>query len=188
MSGCSVLSVDHYFSPSAETSESNREGFHDHVYFKSGIGDRLTIEKEGISVNVSIYWFDESVISMGPPYLPVVPMFPMNWIFPSNGGYFVTDKMLVDIDIDTSIENRGKLKMSPELFTIIPANYSGPSIAPSDVKRFGKKGGDLYYDIIPTDIDEFSLYIAGIYLDDKLVVFPKIDFNKEKGLVMYMVP
>jgi len=187
LSGCTAFSYQYYFVPlKTENNSVEKINYFDHQIFATGPGSMLLLDIDDMRIKVSVGWFDEYVITLGPPYLPIVPAFPLNWFIPSDGGYLNKENLVIHVQFHApiTISERNLIK-SADVY--IECNEEKIKLSPVK-KHLSNNELRVFFDKKPSEIDSFQLYIVVTDFENQLMAFPSITFKKDRGTVMYITP
>lgn len=202
--GCSGLERARYYSPSAPDAELSREEPPVDGSSLWGAPDRVVVRDDGFVFALSVENHGGWLITYGPIFLPIIPVFPVSWMFSDD---LHEDDILVrclimesigpvKIAIDqTTLEANDGRVFTPDTdqewwndgdhaFRVKSYQVDTLRIAavtPSDEPRMDQ-GYTLYYRTANDRLDEFTVHVRGIWDNGRLVSLPPIRMEKSSGM------
>ena len=209
LAGCSIVTLDRYYAPDLPKIESYRDTHCAASVLAGGAGEVALLNHDLISFNVRQKHQKISLITAGPLYFPIIPAFPLTWIFPDK---YPQDYVDLRITV-TSLSNdllwnlRTMKVVLPDGREIVPTAYETghrdfttpidsaiPLTVPGKLWFFEKKPSAfsytfwVRYPFDPEHTMSFKLDFGNIRVGTDTVSFPQLTFVWSKGWSYCFVP
>lgn len=196
LNGCTWIMIDHYFAP---TTQDKREQPHRYTtceitFFSTGPAETIKIDDE---ITLTVYQRGRgrklSLISMGPLYFPVIPIFPVNW-FKSESNEFLS------LEFDIVAKNNVKVNwyvkdtilLTHDGNIVQPEAYWTPvmkTATPIDETTMVELRSPwehyvLRYPVTAKTISTFHLSLKGFSTNEKLLALPMVEFRQASSWKM----
>lgn len=183
LSACSAISYDTYYSPVYNEGKKVRTAkqYHEHVFFATGPHDVLSLDIDGLNIDIHSENVKVRVITIGPAIFPVIPAIPL-WFYGFDSEKLLTIVLKLSHDTETIKIDCQKVSM----------NLNGEKIFPvSATPVYSLTQGGKYvltYDVSGMELDSFDIQINTIDVGQKARSIPTIKFIKAGGWVMDAAP
>ncbi len=179
--GCSMISIDTYYSPSIEKLKSEK-----HRWFPCGGPDiintgpnhiAILYEENDLTIKVRVMNRENLPILFGPLYFPVVPVF----FFGKDSLYNDEGKIVVDINASENIP----FVWEPKKCKLI--NSEGTVFYPDEVSS-NSNNYVLQFYIGKRKVTSFDLQFGEMTINKDKSISPSLNFEESKGYIFCIGP
>lgn len=209
LSACSTLERREYFAPSCPSATIEWQRYPYATHF-SGSPDSLVVSNQLVSLQCSVRPIDIDVLTIGPPYIPVIPVFPIDWLIEmfsdQQTGLLIrlefqaVEQLTMNVDFTKCIL---KLDTGQSLIPIAGQQWSRwgmrqswsdtPPLASivvaepysvSREKKLNRFWADLYFYPVPAHATNCTLYLEGLRPITPEWRVPPIQLSRQKSWQM----